>query len=167
MAHLLLIALGLGLDRDLDYGLRKFHPLEHYRVTGVGQGVAGRGVLQPGQRDDVSGTGFLDVLAVVCVHLQHPADPLARSLDAVQHLATRRDDPGIDANKSERADEGVAHDFEGQPGKRLVIRAAAHDRSIRADLNAIDRRDIGGGRQVIDHCVEQRLHSLVLERAAA
>src|SRR5579864_6533246 len=39
--------------------------------------ITGSGVLQPGQGDDVAGVGFLDVLAVVGVHEQHPAHPLA------------------------------------------------------------------------------------------
>ena len=50
------------------------------RITGlfgIAQRVAGAGVLQAGERDDVAGVGFLDVLAVVGVHQQHAADALA------------------------------------------------------------------------------------------
>ena len=79
-AHLLLVALGLRLDRDLDDRIRELHALEHDRVGRIAQRVAGRRVLEPGQRDDVAGAGFLDVLAVVGVHQQHAADPLALSL---------------------------------------------------------------------------------------
>src|SRR3989337_1704719 len=34
-------------------------------------------------------------------------------------------------------------------------------------LMALDRRDVDGGWQIIDHRVEHRLHALVLERGAA
>ena len=51
----------------------------------VAQRVAGGGVLEAGERDDVAGAGLLDVLALVGVHQQHAADALALVLDRVQH----------------------------------------------------------------------------------
>ena len=92
-AHLLLVALGLRLDRDLDDGLREFHALEHDRLGGIAQRVAGGGVLEPGQRDDVAGARFLDVFAVVGMHLQHAADALAFVLHGVQDLVPARNTP--------------------------------------------------------------------------
>ena len=77
LAHLVLIALGLGLDRDLDDGLGKFHALEHDGRARIAQRVAGRRVLEAGDGDDVAGARFLDVLAVIGMHLQHAADALA------------------------------------------------------------------------------------------
>ena len=76
-AHLLLVGLGLRLDRDLDDRLGELHPLEHDRVGRIAERVAGGRVLQPGERHDVAGAGLLDVLAVVGMHQQHAADPLA------------------------------------------------------------------------------------------
>ena len=70
-------ALVLRLDRDLDDRLGEFHALEHDRVARIAERVAGGGVLEAGQRDDVAGAGFLDVLAVVGMHQQHAADALA------------------------------------------------------------------------------------------
>ena len=77
LTHLLLVALGLRLDRDLDDRLGELHPFEHHRMRRVGQRVAGRRVLEAGERQDVAGARLLDVLAVVGVHQQHAADPLA------------------------------------------------------------------------------------------
>ena len=52
----------------------------------IAQRVAGGGVLEAGQRDDVARAGFLDVFAMVGMHQQHAADALAVVLDRVQHL---------------------------------------------------------------------------------
>ena len=54
-AELLLVGLRLRLDRDLDDRLGEFHLLEDHRLLQVAQRVAGAGVLEAGQRDDVAG----------------------------------------------------------------------------------------------------------------
>jgi len=54
-AHLLLVGLGLRLDRDLDHRLGEFHPLEDDRSILRAQGIAGGGVLETRQGDDVAG----------------------------------------------------------------------------------------------------------------
>ena len=88
-AHLLLVGLGLGLDRDLDDRVGEFHPLEDDRRVGRAQRVAGGGVLEARQSDDVAGVGDLDVLAVVGMHQQHAADLFLLVLDRVRAPATR------------------------------------------------------------------------------
>ena len=124
-AHLLLVGLGLRLDRDLDDGIGEFHALEHDRLVGIAQRVAGRRVLQAGQRDDVAGARFLDVFAVVRMHQQHAADALAVVLDRVEHAGAGSQHARIDAHEGQRADERVGHDLEGEAGERLVVRALA------------------------------------------
>ena len=74
--QLLLVGLGLRLDRDLDDRIGEFHLLEDDGLVRIAQRVAGAAFLQTRQRDDVAGEGFLDVLAVVGVHLEHAADAL-------------------------------------------------------------------------------------------
>jgi hypothetical protein len=57
------------------------------RTTGsllVAERVAGGGVLQTGQRDDVAREGLFDLLAVVGVHHHHAADALFLALGRVQ-----------------------------------------------------------------------------------
>ena len=54
-AELLLVALGLGLDRDLDDGLGELHALENHGLGRIAQRIAGGHVLQAGQRHDVAG----------------------------------------------------------------------------------------------------------------
>ncbi len=113
-AHLLLVGLGLGLHRDLDDRVREFHPLEDDRRIGRAQRVAGGGVLETRQRDDVAGIGDLDVLAVVGMHQQHAADLFLLVLDRVRHLRRGFELARIDAGEGQRADERVVHDLERQ-----------------------------------------------------
>src|SRR3546814_15341291 len=62
------------------------HALQDDRVLRVAQRLAGGGVLQAGNGDDLAGTRFLDVLTVIRVHLQHAPDALAVALHRVEDL---------------------------------------------------------------------------------
>src|SRR6185437_13208985 len=117
-------------------------------------------------RDDVAGERFLDVLAMIGMHLQHAADALALILDRVEHGGAGLKDARINPHEGQRADERVGHDLEGERGERLVIRGFADDRLVRAHLHAVDRGNVGRRREEVHHAIEQRLHALVLEGRA-
>ena len=89
-AELLLVGLGLRLDRERDDRLREVHRLEHDRVLLVAHRVAGRDALQADRRGDVARVDFLDFLALVRVHLQQAADALGALLGRVVDAARRR-----------------------------------------------------------------------------
>ncbi len=133
----------------------------------IAQRVAGAGVLEAGERDDVAGVGLLDVLAVVGVHQQHAADALAPVLGRVDDRSAGLDLAGIDAAEGDRADERIVHDLEREHGERLGVVRHAHDFGAGVDVDALDAAAIDRRRQKIDHRVQQRLHALVLERRAA
>ena len=82
-AELLLVALGLRLDRQRDDRLREVHRLEHDRLLLVAQRVAGADLLQADGRGDVAGVDLLDFLTLVGVHLQEAADALGPALGRV------------------------------------------------------------------------------------
>jgi hypothetical protein len=84
LGHLLLVVLGLGLDRDLDHRIGEGHRFQNDRLLLVAERVARGGVLQTGQRDDVAREGLFDFLAVVGVHHHHAADALFLALGRVQ-----------------------------------------------------------------------------------
>ena len=90
-AHLFLVGLGLRLDRDRDDRLGKVHRFQNDRVVLVADRVAGRDVLQAHRRRDVARPDFLDLFALVGVHLQETADR-ARSpvLRRVEDTGCRR-----------------------------------------------------------------------------
>ena len=104
-AHLLLVGLGVRLDGDLDDRLGELHALQDDRLQRIAERVAGRRVLQAHHRDDVAGEGFLDLFAVVGMHQQHAADPLAPVLDGVGQRRAGLELARIDAAEGERADE--------------------------------------------------------------
>ena len=166
-AELLLVGLRLRLDGDLDDRLGELHLFEDHRLLQIAQRVAGAGVLQARQRDDVAGVGFLDVLAVVGVHQQHAADALFLVLGRVEHRGAGLDLAGIDAAEGDRADERVVHDLEAEHRERLGVERPAHDLLAGVHVDALDALAIGGRGQIGDDRVEQRLHALVLERRAA
>ena len=75
-AELLLVGLGLRLDRHRDDRLGEVHRLEHDRVLGIADRVAGGDVLQADRGGDVAGPDLVDLLALVGVHLEQAADAL-------------------------------------------------------------------------------------------
>ena len=166
-AHLFLVGLGLRLDRDVNHRLRKLHLLERDDLIGVAQRVARRVVLQTHGRSDVAGAHFLDLFALVRVHLQDPADPLLAALDRVVHRVARVHHARIDAEERELPDERVGHDLERQRGERLFVVRRTLCFGCPLSLEALDRRHVDGRRHVIDDRIEHRLHAFVLERRAA
>ncbi len=80
VAELLLVGLGLRLDRHRDDRLREVHRLEHDRVVGSRRACRRSTTLRsPTSGADLAGVDLLDLLALVGVHAHDPADPLAAS----------------------------------------------------------------------------------------
>ena len=69
-------ALVFGSTATVDHRLREVHLLERDDLVRVAQRVAGGRFLQADRRGDVAGAHFLDLLALVGVHLQDAADAL-------------------------------------------------------------------------------------------
>ena len=167
-AQLLLVALGLGLDGDLDDRVRERHRLEHDLLVRVAQGVTGGGVLEADDGVDVPGGRALDGVLLVGVHLEQLAQPLLLALGRVDDLAARLDGAGVHAHVGQLAEERVRGHLERQAGERLVgVRVAGQQLVFLAGGVPLGRRHVQRGRQVVDDRVEHGLHALVLERAAA
>ena len=172
-AELLLVGLGLRLDRDRDHRLGELDRLQLDRGVGGGQGVAGRGLLEADAGADVARVALLDLLAVVGVHHQQPPDPLGAPVGDVEHPAAGRELARVDAEVGQLADVGVGHHLEGEGGEGGVVVGRARLLGAAAVLALGGRHDPGQRRdlerrgQQLDDRVEQRLHALVLERGAA
>src|SRR6185437_11568726 len=83
-AQLVLVALGLRLDRDGDHRLREVHRLEADRCRVRGQRVAGGRALEADRRGDLARHDLLALFAVVGVHLEDAADALGLAGRRVQ-----------------------------------------------------------------------------------
>ncbi len=77
-------ALVLGSMATWMTGSGNVERLEDDRVVVVAERVAGDGVLEADDGDDVAGVDDVDLLAVVGVHLQDAADPLLAVLGRVE-----------------------------------------------------------------------------------
>ncbi len=166
--QLVLVGLGLRLDGDVDDRVGELHRLQDDRLVLVGQGVAGAGVLETDRRGDVAGEHFLDLVPLVGVHLEEPADPLPLVLGAVVDVAAALERAGVHPEEGEPADVRVGRHLEGERRERLGVRGAALDVGVVVERDvALDGRDVDRARQVVDDRVEQRLHALVLEGGPA
>ena len=93
------------------------------------QGVAGGGVLQAHDGDDVARGHGVDVDALVGVHLQQTADALLLALRGVQHVAAGVQMAGVHAQVGELAHVGVGHDLEGQSEENGAFGSAGRSSS--------------------------------------
>ena len=82
----------------------------------------------------------------------------------VQYAIAGLDGAGVDAEIGELADERVGHHLEDECRERRVGRCLARGLDILARVDALNRGDIKRTREVVDDAIEQRLHTLVLER---
>ena len=124
-AHLFLIGFGLRLDGHRDHRLGEGHGLQDDGLVLVADGVAGSHTAQTDSRADVTGPHFLDLFALVGMHLQQTADALGVPLGGVEHGRARLDVSGVDPEKRQLTDIRIGHDLEDQGRKGLVIRCLA------------------------------------------
>ncbi|CAB4616573.1 unannotated protein [freshwater metagenome] len=166
--QLLLVALGLGLDRHVDNRGWEGHRFENNRVARVAQSFTSGGVLESHNSHDVTGTHARDFFTLVGVHLVNLADALLAALHAVEHLSSGFENAGVDAQVGELAQVRVGHDLERKSGEGLrLFWLALNDDFFIVDLVAFDGTNVERGRQVANHGVEHGLNTLVLERGAA
>ena len=159
-------ALVLAFDRHADDRVGEAHALEHHRVGRIAQRVAGLGFGQRDQRDDVAGAGLFDGIGFLGEHLDHAADLLALAARGIHDRRALGQHARVNADEGERTI-GVVDDLERQRRERFVVRALALADRIAVGIHGLDRRHVGGRRQIIDDGVQHLLHALVLVRGAA
>ena len=118
-AQLFLVSLGLGLDRNLDNGLRESHRLEDDRLSRVAQRVPRSGVLESDDGVDVTSGHRIDRVFLVGVHLENLSDALFLVLRRVDDLFARIQLARVHANVSESAEERVDGDLERESRERF------------------------------------------------
>ena len=117
----LLVRLGPGFDHAGNDRLRELHGLEHDRGGGVADRLAGRGVAEADGGGDIAGVHLPDLLALVGMHLEEPADPGAAPADRVQDGVAGAQDPGINTEEGELPHVGIGHHLEDERGERRIV----------------------------------------------
>ena len=166
-AHLFLAGLGLGLDGHPDDGLGELHGLQNDGGLVVAQGVAGGGVLQTHHGGDVAGVDGLNVLPVVGVHLQNPADALSLPLGGVEHGGAGVQHAGVHADEGQTAHIGVGGNLKGQGGEGGLVVGGTLVLVAGVGVHALDGGDVQGGGHVVHDGVQELLDPLVPVGGAA
>ncbi len=160
--HFFLVGLGLRLHGNVDHRLREFHALERDHRIRIAQRFAGGDLRQTDGGGDVTGTHFINLFAVVGVHLHQAADALLLALDRVVDRVARLHHARVDADEGQLADVLVGHQLERQRRKLLAVVSLTRIRLLLL-VRATHGRDVDRRRQVLDNGVKHRLHALVLE----
>ena len=165
-AHFFLVGLGLRFHRLRNHGLGEDHLFQHDHVVGRTQCIARGHAFQTDGRRDIAGIHFLDLLALVGVHLQDAAQPLFLRLGRVIDGVARIDHARVHAEKRQLAHERIGHDLERQRRERIAVGRMALDRPVLL-VGAGNGGHVHRRRQVFDHGVEHGLHAAVFKRAAS
>ena len=88
----------------------------------VAHRVAGARVPEADRGGDVAGAHFLDLLALVRVHLQHAAHALALVLRRVVDVRARLEHARVHAEERQLSDERIGRDLERERRERRVVR---------------------------------------------
>ena len=162
------VALGLGLDGDLDNRIRNMEILEDNLTAFVAKGITGGGVLQADQGDDIAGAGPLDIFTLVGVHLEDSADTLTLAVVGVHDGHAGFKIAGVNAEEGKMSDEGIGEQLEDHAAEGFVVIAVDFNFLIlMAGLVADGGRNVGRGGKVVDNGVQKGLHTLVAESGTA
>ena len=165
LGEFLHVALGLGLDGHGDHGLGDEKRLEDDRIAVHAEGVAGGGVLETQHGSKVAGAQFIHFFPLIGLEDDQAGDALLLVLGGVEHVAALLQHTGVNAHEGELA-EGVGHYLEGQCAEGGAVLGGAQ-RFAAIGKQALNRGNIHRSGQVVDHRIEQELHTLVLEGRTA
>ena len=163
-AHLLLVLLRLWLDRHRYNRIRERGWLEQDWKIFVAERVARGDVLDANNRRDVSREAGVDIFAFVRLNLNQTANPLALVRARVVNVVALAQFSGIDAEENQFPNEWVAPQFESEGTELPLVVSRRFHLLVGVRLHPHRGRNVERTRQIIDHGVDEVLHSLVLER---
>src|SRR5699024_9668389 len=131
-------------------------------VLFIAQGIAGGGVLQTNSSSDIASVHLFNILTMVCVHLQDTDHTLVVVLHGVVNGRTSVYSTGIHTEEAQLTNEGVGGNLKGQSCEGSLIRRRTGLFFFGVGVDALNSGNIGGGGHIVDNCVQQRLHALVL-----
>ena len=111
--HLLLVALGLRLNRHEDHGSGEGHRLKHDRVCRIAQSITGSRVLQTDRRINVTCGDFVNRVLLVGLHLEELTETFFLTLSRVKNLLTLSRVTGVHTGVDELTVERVSCNLVG------------------------------------------------------
>ena len=132
-------------------------------MLGIADSVAGRDIFQAYCCADVARQDFLNVFALIGVHLQQAANALISLGARVQDRITRFQDSGVDAYKRQLSHVRISHNLECQRRKWLVVGSFAGNGLGRLGIDSVGLRNVERRRKIINNRVKQRLHAFILK----
>src|SRR5450759_2819510 len=167
-AHLFLVGLGLGLDRQLNHRHREIDGFEHDRVIVVTDRIAGRHRPQTDGGADVARHDLLNLFALVGMHAQQAPHTLFAALGHIEHEFAGLQRARVNPEECQLADVRVGHNLEHQRREGLSLGSVAQqDLFGVVDVVAFDGRNVQRRGKVIHHRVQHGLDTFVLECRAA
>ncbi len=161
VGQLVLAGLGLGLDGELDDGIRELHGLEDDRMLLVAEGIAGAGVLETDGCCDITGEDLIDLLSLVGMHLKETSHSLLLVLRGVEHVGARLAGAGVDSHECKLSDERIGDDLECERAERLGVIRLSRLR-VAVEIRALYRRNVQRGGHVLNDGIQALLDTLVL-----
>ncbi len=166
VVEFLQLGFDLRLHRYADDGVREAHALQYNRRVGVAEGVAGVGLGEGDEGDDVTGARLLDRVGFLGEHFDHAADLLALAAGGVLYGHAAGQNARVHTHEGQRT-VVVVDDLESERRERLVVRGLTLADRVTVGVDGLDGFDVRGGRQVVDNRVQHLLHALVLIGRAA
>ena len=161
IGKLILTSLGLGLDCELDNGIRELHGLQNNRSGLIAKGITGCRNLQTYCCSDIAGEYLFQLRSLVRMHLKNTADTLLLILGGVQNVRTGLAGSGINTHECELSDEGIGDNLECQCREGLGIRGMSLN-FVSVQIGSLDCRDIKRRRHILNHCIQALLNALIL-----
>ena len=123
----------------------------------VAQRVAGGGVLQLGHHADLAGAEGVHVLLRLALQPRDVAHPLLGAPGRIEQRGIAAQGAGVHPEERELAEVGIRQGLEHQRTHRGLGLGGASPGLLGLEVGAADLGPIGGGRELVDDEVEQRV----------
>ena len=119
--NLVLVSLGPGLNGVGDHRQQLLGRFIDNRLGGVTECITGNGLLQLGDRYNITGKGLLDRFLLLAFQFVNLSDPLLNPLGGVKDGRVGVQRTRIDSENSDLACVGIGSRLENQSRKRLLF----------------------------------------------
>src|SRR5699024_325186 len=159
-----LLSLRVRLNGHRDHWFWEFHGFQDDRSIFRREAVTGGAVLETNYSVDMACLCFVNRVFLVGVHLEQFRNAFLLLLGCVQNLVAGFDLSGVHTNVSERTEERVRGNLEGQCGEWLIKAWLTSQFLLWViDCKTFDGLNVQRGWQIVNNSINDRLDTTVLE----